>query len=212
MENWTIQEMKRLFQLCGEAQRQNKGLKTAFETIAAETNRKPNSVRNYYYAQVKTLSLLPDYGKSLGITAVKHKKASFTLFTDKEIKQLIKDILIRQSSGESVRAITTSMAAGDKSLMLRCQNKYRSVIFHKKAYVQQLMREMKAEGITFMNPYTRRVVLRGEEESGAAREVESVNELLKQFFEAGTEEDKIDKLSKYMAGLGGLLANNIKGS
>lgn len=207
MENWTIQEMKRLFQLCGEAQKQNKGLKTAFETIAKETNRKPNSVRNYYYAQVKTLSLLPEYGKSLGISAVKHKKSSFKLFSDAEIKKLIKDLLIRQSSGESVRAITSDMAAGDKSKMLRLQNKYRSVVFHKKPYVAGLMKEMKAEGATFINPYTRRVVIKGAEENTGAAEVENVNELLKQFFEAGSEQDKMEKLTKYMSSLSGLLSN-----
>ena len=207
MENWTIQEMKRLFHLCGEAQRQNKGLKTAFETMASETGRKPNSVRNYYYAQVKTLSLLPDYGKSLGITPVSHKKAAFELFGEDEVKRLIKEILIRQSSGESVRAITTGMAGGDKGKMLRYQNKYRSIIFHKKAYVQKLMREMREAGATFMNPYTKRVVIKGAEESGVTAEVENINELLKQFFEANTGEDKIDRLSKYMSSLSGLLSN-----
>ena len=208
MENWTIQEMKRLFALAGEAQKQNKGLKTAFDTMAKETNRKPNSVRNYYYAQVKTLSLLPEYGKSLGISAVKHKKSSFKLFDESEIKQLIKDVLIRQSSGESVRAITTDMARGDKSKMLRFQNKYRSIVFHKKSYVQQLMKEMKEQGITFLNPYTRRVAVRGTEETlGAAGELDNVNELLRQFFDAKNEEDKIEKLSKYMSSLSGLLSN-----
>ena len=209
MENWTVQEMKRLFALCSEAQKQNKGLKTAFETIAKETNRKPNSVRNYYYAQVKTLSLLPEYGRTLGISAVKHQKSSFALFGGAEIKALIKDILIRQSSGESVRAITTDMAKGDKSKMLRLQNKYRSVIFHKKDYVRDIMKEMRDEGVTFMNPYTRRVAIRGaEEQAGGFHEVETVNELLKQFFEAKNEEDKMDRLSKYMSSLSGLLSNS----
>jgi len=208
MENWTIQEMKRLFALCGEAQRQNKGLKTAFEAMAKETNRKPNSVRNYYYAQVKTLSLLPEYGKSLGISAVKHKKSSFTLFTEKEIEQLVKEALIRQSSGESVRAVTTDMANGDKSKMLRLQNKYRSVVFHKKDYVRRLMKEMEEQGITFMNPYTRRVAVKGAAEStGMTGEVENVNELLKRFFQAKNEDDKIETLSKYMSSLSGLLSN-----
>ena len=210
MENWTIQEMKRLFALCGEAQKQNKGLKSAFEIMAKETNRKPNSVRNYYYAQVKTLSLLPEYGKSLGISAVKHKKSSFTLFAENEIKQLIKDVLVRQSSGESVRAITTDMAEGDKSKMLRLQNKYRSIVFHKKNYVQQLMKGMKEEGITFINPYTRRIIMKGAEETaGVTGELENVNELLKQFFEAKDEGDKMEKLSRYMAGLGSLLSKGI---
>ena len=200
--------MKRLFVLAGEAQKQNKGLKTAFETMARETNRKPNSVRNYYYAQVKTLSLLPEYGKSLGISAIKHKKSSFKLFADDEIKRLIKDVLIRQSSGESVRAITTDMADGDKSKMLRFQNKYRSIVFHKKGYVQQLMKEMREQGVTFMNPYTRRVAVKGAEEmNGAAGEIDNVNELLRRFFDAKNEEDKIETLSKYMSSLSGLLSN-----
>ena len=156
MENWTVEEMKRLFSLAEQTRREGKGLKAAFEVCARETGRRPNSIRNYYYAQSKALSLLPEYSKKLGIKRVNGVKAEFELFKEDELMKLIREILVRQASGESVRAITISMSGGDKSRMLRLQNKYRSVIFNKKPYVDALMRDMRREGLTFFNPYSTR--------------------------------------------------------
>jgi hypothetical protein len=208
MENWTINEMKRLFALTQEARAQGKGLSRAFEISARETGRKPNSVRNYYYAQLKALTLLPEYSKKLGIVPEKSPKAAFTTFKEDEVKELITQILIRQAAGESVRAITTGLSGGDRSLMLRLQNKYRSIVFNRKSYVLELMREMKERKVTFYNPYTRRTVIEGtEDKSGIEPAVENVNALLRKFFEAKDEKDKIDSLSDYMSELGRLLSN-----
>ena len=205
MENWTVEEMKRLFALADEVRREGKGLKKAFEICAGETGRKPNSIRNYYYAQAKALSLLPEYSKKLGIKREGGLKAAFALFREDELKALIREILIRQASGESVRAITISMAAGDKSRMLRLQNKYRSVVFNKKPYADALMREMRAEGLTFYNPYSRRVVIEGAEDARRDESaVENVNLLLKKFAEAQDENGKLDSLSDYILELGRL--------
>ena len=203
MENWTVEEMKRLFALADDMRKEGRGLKHAFEICARETGRKPNSIRNYYYAQSKALSLLPEYSKKLGIKRDAGNKTAFTLFRDDELKSLIRETLVRQSSGESVRAITISLAGGDKSRMLRLQNKYRSVIFNKKPYVLSLMKEMREEGLTFFNPYSKRVVIEGaEDKSRDETAVENVNVLLRKFFEAQNERDKLDNLSDCIVELG----------
>ncbi|GHV00360.1 hypothetical protein FACS1894211_07510 [Clostridia bacterium] len=203
MENWTVEEMKRLFALADEVRKEGKGLKKAFELCARETGRKPNSVRNYYYAQSKALSLLPEYSKKLGIKRDAGRQETFILFRDDELKKLIREVLIRQASGESVRAITISLGNGDKSRMLRLQNKYRSVIFNKKSYVLGVMKEMREEGLTFFNPYSKRVVIEGaEDKSRDESAVESVNALLRKFFEAQNERDKLDNLSDCILELG----------
>ena len=203
MENWTVQEMKRLFQLADDVRKEGKGLRKAFEICAKETGRKPNSVRNYYYAQSKALSLLPEYSKKLGIKREAEPKAAFTLFQADELKKLMREILIRQAAGESVRAITISMAAGDKSRMLRLQNKYRSVVFNKKSYVLGLMREMREDGLTFFNPYSKRVVIEGAEDKNRDETaVENVNVLLRKFFEAKNEGDRLENLSDCILELG----------
>lgn len=160
---WTVEETKRLFELCEQARRQGKGLKFAFDKIAAEVNRKPNSVRNYYYAHLKTLSLVPDLSKRLGIEITPTKTAGFKTFEPSEIDNLIKLVLIEQAKGKSVRSITTEMAGGDKSLMLRLQNKYRSVVFRQRKKTEGIMRELKADRQTYLNPYTKAIVKDGVE-------------------------------------------------
>ena len=203
MENWTVAEMKRLFELAEKVRDDGKGLKAAFEACAKETGRKPNSIRNYYYAQAKALALLPEYSKKLGIKRVSGVKAEFELFKEDELKKLIREILIRQASGESVRAITISMSNGDKSRMLRLQNKYRSVVFNKKPYVDALMRDMRREGLTFFNPYSKRVVIEGaEDKSRDESAVESLNQLLRKFADSKDERGKLDNLSECIVEMG----------
>jgi len=203
MENWTVEEMKRLFALAEQARREGKGLKAAFEICAGETGRRPNSIRNYYYAQSKALSLLPEYSRKLGVRRVNGVKAEFELFKEDELKSLIREILIRQASGESVRAITISMSGGDKSRMLRLQNKYRSVVFNKKPYVDSLIRQMRLEGLTFFNPYSKRVVIEGAEDKNRDESaVEGLNLLLKRFADSKDERGKLDNLSDCIVELG----------
>jgi hypothetical protein len=203
MENWTVEEMKRLFRVADEVRKQGKGLKKAFEICARETGRKPNSIRNYYYAQAKALSLLPEYSKKLGIKRDPAPQTPFALFREDELKKLIRETLIRQSSGESVRAITISLAAGDKSRMLRLQNKYRSVVFNKKPYVQGLMKEMREEGLTFFNPYSKRVVIEGaEDKSRDETAMENFHAALRKISDAKDERDKLDNLSECILELG----------
>lgn len=161
---WTVEETKKLFKLCEAARTSGKGLKTAFETIANEVGRKPNSVRNYYYAHLKTLNLMPEMSTKLGIKVLPPRATSFITFSESEITELVKHILIEQGKGKSVRSITTEMSDGDKSLMLRLQNKYRSVVFRQRKKTESIMRNLRTEKITFFNPYTKSIVTEGVEE------------------------------------------------
>jgi hypothetical protein len=202
---WTVEEMKRLFKLCEDAGRLGKGLKSAFDAVAAETGRKPNSVRNYYYAQVKTLSLLPEFSRQLGINLRTATKDAFVLFGSDEIRNLTREILTRQGGGESVRAITADMSGGDKRLMLRLQNKYRSTVAHKKPLVTEIMRTLRAEKKTYFNPYTKTVAAGGTE-NGDTNAADNINALFRRFFDAKNERDKIDSLGRYMSELAKVLA------
>ena len=50
---WTEAETRMLWETADEAQQQGLPLKAVFERIAEQTGRRPNSIRNYYYAQVR---------------------------------------------------------------------------------------------------------------------------------------------------------------
>ncbi|MDR3318590.1 MAG: hypothetical protein LBS99_04060 [Clostridiales bacterium] len=161
---WTIEQTRRLFDLCDKAQVGGKGLRTAFERIAGELGRKPNSVRNYYYAHLKTFNLMPELSKNLGIKVVKSRAAGFKTFTSEEVETLIAEILKKQAEGMSVRRITQQMGGGDKSLTLRLQNKYRSIIFGRRKLADEIIGGLKRDKITYYNPYTRKVAEGGIEQ------------------------------------------------
>ena len=49
---WSGEETRLLWETAEEAGQKGLPLKAVFERIARETGRRPNSIRNYYYAQV----------------------------------------------------------------------------------------------------------------------------------------------------------------
>ena len=51
---WSDSENKLLWETADEAQHKGLPLKAVFEQIARQTGRRPNSIRNYYYAQVNS--------------------------------------------------------------------------------------------------------------------------------------------------------------
>ena len=165
MENtgWTIEQTKRLFELCSQVQAQGKGLRAAFIQAASDFGRKPNSVRNYYYAHLKTFNLIPEVSRNLGITVVPRQAAGFKTFSGDEAERLVSTILMQQANGRSVRKITQELGGGDKSLTLRLQNKYRSIIFGRRKAAENIMRKLREQKITFYNPYTKKTVEAGVE-------------------------------------------------
>ena len=137
---WSDTENKLLWETADEAQQQGLPLKAVFEQIARQTGRRPNSIRNYYYAQVREHD-----GDA-------ERPARFVPFTQQEVDWLMEQVLVARSAGQSVRSCLQKLAGGDHSLMLRYQNKYRAVIKSRPDYVQDIVEKLKAQGVECETP------------------------------------------------------------
>lgn len=127
----------------------------AFEEIARRSGLKSNTIRNYYYrylhvgeeaAKVDT----EDTGEGFS-----SEDAIGRPFTAAETKELMREMLVAQARGESVRGCANRLGRGNKRMLIRFQNKYRSIIAREPEYVENLIQEIEAEGIACFNPYTR---------------------------------------------------------
>ena len=132
---WSENENKLLWETADEAQQQGLPLKAVFEQIARQTGRRPNSIRNYYYAQVRSRG----DGQA--------PAARFVPFTQPEVDWLMEQVLIARAEGQSVRSCLQKLSGGDHSLMLRYQNKYRAVIKSRPDYVRSLVDRLNSEGV-----------------------------------------------------------------
>lgn len=137
---WSDQENRLLWETADEAQQQGLPLKAVFEDIALRTGRRPNSIRNYYYAQVRQR----DDGQE--------HTARFVPFTQQEVDWLMEQVLIARAAGQSVRSCLQKLSAGDHSLMLRYQNKYRAVIKSRPEYVRELVEKLNGQGVSCDQP------------------------------------------------------------
>lgn len=133
---WSESENQLLWETADEAQQQGLPLKAVFEQIARQTGRRPNSIRNYYYAQVRQ----HEDGQP--------HTARFVPFTQQEVDWLMEQVLTARSEGQSVRSCLQKLSGGDHSLMLRYQNKYRAVIKSRPDYVRQLVDRLNEKGIS----------------------------------------------------------------
>ncbi len=132
---WSEEENRLLWETADEAQQQGLPLKQVFERIADRTGRRPNSIRNYYYAQVRQRG--GDHVPA----------ARFVPFASGEVEQLVEMVLRARAKGQSVRSCLQEMSEGDHSLMLRYQNKYRSVLKNRPELIESVMEKLKEEGI-----------------------------------------------------------------
>ncbi|MEA4898379.1 hypothetical protein ACH6CV_05090 [Bacillota bacterium Meth-B3] len=137
---WSDRESNLLWEAADEAQQQGLPLKAVFERIASETGRRPNSIRNYYYAQVQKRS------------GAEERPARFVPFTEEEVTKLMDQVLRARAKGHSVRSCLQKMAGGDHSLMLRFQNKYRSVIKARPELVSETVERLRGEGLDVYPP------------------------------------------------------------
>lgn len=138
---WKPEEDELLWKEVEYARQQGKPLKSVFDSVAAQTGRKPNSIRNYYYARRK------DEGE-----ASMHNPA-FIPFTAQEIWNLLENVLTDQAKGISVRACTLRLGEGDNKAMLRYQNKYRSLIKTNPALVKRVVEQLRESGQATFDPY-----------------------------------------------------------
>jgi len=191
--NWSIEQTKRLFAYAYEAAESGRGLSWAFMKTAEEARRSVNSVRNYYYSQLKMFELVPSLAEDLGIQLKGAQRDRFELFNENEIVNLVEEILIAKGRGISVRATISKLSCGDSKLGLRLQNKYRSMVSNHRDRVTKIMNDLNARGIVYFNPYTKLLVTEREDgdnhkklteyiASLGADEVENVFAVMKKLF------------------------------
>ena len=80
---WKKEEDTLLFAEIEKSVGRGTPLKSVFEAVAEQTGRKPNSVRNYYYARIKE--------KDLSTTAL--HAGAFVPFTEEEIHYLLLSLI-----------------------------------------------------------------------------------------------------------------------
>jgi uncharacterized protein YdaU (DUF1376 family) len=138
---WKDDEKLMLWDEVKKAQKIGAPLKRVFETVAVKTGRKPNSVRNYYYMKVKETG------------EIEQKPSTFTPFGRDEIYTLLWELLASGARGDSIRGASLKLAGGDKTLMLRYQNKYRSLVKNARPLVEKVMADMDREDVKYLSPY-----------------------------------------------------------
>lgn len=146
---WRQDEVAVLQNAIEQANQNGEPLRGVFDDISRQLGRKPNSIRNYYYAQMKNLSF--EGGQ---------RAIPFQTFKEDEVRGLLKSILEGCSQGMSVRACVVRMAEGDKTRMLRYQNKYRSIIKTRPDIVREVMDELAQSGVRVRDPFQTRTIAR----------------------------------------------------
>ena len=138
---WREDEIDRLWDEIRRANESGQPLRSVFEEMGDRLGRKPNSVRNYYYMRLRS----QDY------TAMRRAEP-FETFTEGEVRALVRSVLEMRGQGKSVRAAVMELAQGDHARMLRYQNKYRAVIKKRPELVEEIVHELKSEGLACVNP------------------------------------------------------------
>ncbi|MDD4815676.1 MAG: hypothetical protein PHQ62_00870 [Clostridia bacterium] len=128
---WGKTQIYDLFKLVENFRTTNKPLLKAFESFALISNRKPNSIRNFYYYQLKIFEKNKNLAKDFNINLDLHKKNEQKFFTAQEVKLSMGKINELLSKGYSVRRACQEVAGGSLQLMIRLQNKYRSELKQK---------------------------------------------------------------------------------
>jgi len=125
INGYTVEEAEDLVEYISEGKGEGKTLSYLFEAYGKTHGRAKGSVRNYYYALLKSRSdervnaILK--GKNLEAEEIRE-------FTEEETEQILGDILKERSKGLSIRRAIRNIAGEDEKLMLRLQNKYRNVL------------------------------------------------------------------------------------
>jgi len=111
----------------------------AFAEVARKTNRKANSVRNYYYKNLaqEKIKVLP--------------------FSAAEVKLALREIVLGTSRGESVRSVCLRLAEGDRAKMLRYQNKYRAVLRISPQRIEGVKNELEGQGYLVKSPLAQKL-------------------------------------------------------
>ena len=134
---WQEAETARLFSAVKEANAAGAPLRSVFEALSGDLGRKPNSIRNYYYA---CLRQQPDASR---------RTPAFQPFTPEETHELLRQVLMARGRGMSVRACVMALSQGSHSRMLRYQNKYRTILKTRPELIAQVCEELRQEGLPY---------------------------------------------------------------
>jgi hypothetical protein len=145
---WDDSEVKKLFDTIIKIKNANRSLLEGFREYARKTKRKANSVRNYYYLEVSDLKNDPERAKRLGIDIAEHTVQNPIKFSNNETEKLVTEILRLKCLGFSVRKACLKLADNDVEQMLRCQNKFRSVMNTDKTLYNKCLQNLKKNGLS----------------------------------------------------------------
>lgn len=130
--NWEDEEVKTLFRFVEVKKSEGVPLIKIFKEFADKTCRHQNSVRNYYYKEIKSLGENIERLNKLKIKLKNHVAKKPLPFNSGEAKNTINQINQLIEKGYSVRRACLHLACGDATKMVRLQNKYRSEVKSKK--------------------------------------------------------------------------------
>ena len=138
INGYTEEEARQLVEYVAEGKKRGQPLTGLFEGYAKKTGRAKGSVRNYYYALLRTTgdSRVKQMLRGKGLHAEK-----IIPFSEEETDKILREILIQKQKGISVRRAVLNLSGGDDKLMLRYQNKYRNVLTKEPQRLERLMRE-----------------------------------------------------------------------
>ena len=138
INGYTQEEARAFVQYIYAGRRAGRTLSSLFEGYAQKSGRAKGSVRNYYYALLRSTGN-KEVRKLLRGTDLHAQPVQ--AFSDEETDRVLRAILAEKSKGISVRRAVLNLAGGDNKLMLRYQNKYRNVLTKQPERIKELMQE-----------------------------------------------------------------------
>jgi|GEM_PF-4771443 len=147
-KGWEVKEIEYLQDEIEKCVKENNPLSVAFKNTSEFTKRNSNSVRNFYYTFLRKQMLNENIDK-----IKRRENMDFESFTDGEIHYLVKYIIMGTSTGKSIRQCANELANGNTKLILRYQNKYRSVLKRHKNIVDEVLDILDSEGFEYVSPY-----------------------------------------------------------
>lgn len=138
INGYTEEEAKSLVSYVCDGINAGNTLSGIFASYAQKTGRAKGSVRNYYYALLRSSG---DSRVKELLSGTNLKAEKIIQFSDSETDEILKGILMQKSKGISVRRAVQNLSGGDKKLMLRYQNKYRNVLAKQPERIEKLMKE-----------------------------------------------------------------------
>ena len=139
INGYTEEEARAFVQYMYAGKRAGRTLSSLFEGYAKKSGRAKGSVRNYYYALLRSTGN-KEVKKLLRGTDLKAEPVR--AFSDEETDMILRRILTETSKGISVRRAVLNLAGGDDKLMLRYQNKYRNLVKKQPELIERTAKEM----------------------------------------------------------------------